>query len=359
MNLVINSKELLASIKKCRSIVTKSMFPQTETIQFTCLDGRLRLSATDTQNTIYVWLEVPDAKPCQSFCVDAYQLTDLLSSLPEQPVELKHKEHGVFVIKAQNGEYSCASEPGDIFNEPCDDLGTPHIILNEAFVAAVSSTMPYVSKDDLRMAMTGVYFDQNDSGLSLVATDAHMLAYSELDDKGDVKAIVPTKILNTILNVCKNGCEGSIQINQDKIRVVFEDIQLEGVLIDGKYPDYNAILPDQGSDIVVNRKDLLSSINRLSIFADDNSKAVVFNIGESLVLKSNDPDYGNSASEEISITNSNNVEIKIGFNSSFMAKVLKSIHTDDVIIEVISSNKAAYIKPIESEDFHLLMPLMI
>ena len=296
-------------------------------------------------------------------------MLDSLKALPEQPITIAVDEttNGI-EITTDNGKYKLSGEnSADFPKEPTadgvDEVKLASSILNKG----VSKTLFAVSNDELRPAMTGVFFQLDDNGITFVATDAHKLVkYNRNDVKGgNASFIVPKKALNLLKAVVPNNdTEVSVQFNKSNAFFSFDNIQLICRLIDAKYPDYNAVIPKENPNLLsVQKDDFYSSLRRTSIFSNKTTHQVVLKMaGAELTVSAQDLDFSNEASEKLACDYQGNT-MEIGFNAKFLLEMLGALDSSDINIELSTPNRAGIIRPTEKEDeedlLMLVMPVML
>lgn len=235
-------------------------------------------------------------------------------------------------------------------------------------MSGINKTLFAVSTDELRPAMTGVYFELSKKALRMVATDAHRLICFTRNDiicpKED-SFIVPRKPLTLLKSGLKND-ESVVKIsyNKNHFFVIQDDIQLSCRLIDARFPDYRVVIPiDNPYLLTVKKSDFQNALRRVSVFSNKSTSLVVLNIaGSELRLDAQDIDFSNEGNEvmECSYTGE---DLQIAFNGKFLVDVLNAPESDEIIFELASSTRAGIIKPVSTNEdeelLMLLMPLMI
>jgi len=234
---------------------------------------------------------------------------------------------------------------------------------------AIDKTLFAAGNDELRPVMSGVLFQLTSSGLTFVATDAHKLVrYTRKDAKTKKSAdlILPKKPLNLLKSLLTNSDEKiKFEYNDANAFFQFANIELVCRLIDGKYPNYDAVIPKENpNQLSIDRVSFLNSIKRISIFSNKTTHQVRLKIaGSELNLSAEDLDFANEATERLTCSYSGD-DIEIGFNSRFLVEMLNNLHTDNVILEMSAPNRAGILLPGESDNkdedlLMLVMPVML
>lgn len=369
MRFVVSSAQLLKNLQKISGVIsTNTVLPILEDFLFDINNGKLTITATDLDTTMSVSLGV-ESKENFKVAIPARILLDSLKALPEQPITIAVDEttNGI-EITTDNGKYKLSGEnsadfPKEPIAEGVDEVKLAASILNKG----VSKTLFAVSNDELRPAMTGVFFQLDDNGITFVATDAHKLVKFNRSDVvgGNATFIVPKKALNLLKAVVPNNdTEVSVQFNKSNAFFSFDNIQLICRLIDAKYPDYNAVIPKENPNLLsVIKDDFYSSLRRTSIFSNKTTHQVVLKMsGAELTVSAQDLDFSNEASEKLTCEYQGN-PMEIGFNAKFLIEMLASLESSDINIELSTPNRAGIIRPTEKDEnedlLMLVMPVML
>ena len=236
-----------------------------------------------------------------------------------------------------------------------------------ALVEAISKTIFATGNDELRPVMSGVYFQLDKDGTTFVATDAHKLVkYHRHDAKADKATtfIMPKKPLNLLKSLLVGKDEVDVEFNETNARFTFDETTLVCRLIDGKYPNYEAVIPKENPNkLTVNRAMLLNSVKRVSIFSSKTTHQVRLKItGSELQLSAEDLDFANEATERLTCQYDGE-DIEIGFNSVFLIEMLSNLNTEEVNLELSEPNRAGILKPVEMDEneeiLMLVMPVML
>lgn len=369
MKFSVSSSELLKRLQIAGGAIgTNPVLPILEDFLFTIDNGQLIIAATDLETSITTEIEVM-ADSDGSIAVPAKILLETLKALPQQPITFSVNEETLGIeITSAYGKYKLAGENGQDFPripEP-DDVDTielPGAVLTEG----INKTLFATSNDELRPAMSGVYFQVDFSKITFVATDAHKLVkYTFSDVSSDVSTsfIVPKKALNLLKNALPPSTEVKLEFNKANAFFTFDDTKLVCRLIDARYPDYNAVIPVENPNVLtIPRNDFQNSLKRIAIYANKTTNQVILNIADgSLTISAQDLDFSNEATEQLSCTYDGN-PLTIGFNAKFLVEMLSVLDTDDVKVEMSTSTRAGILLPVEEkaneEILMLVMPVML
>ena len=234
---------------------------------------------------------------------------------------------------------------------------------------AISKTLFAAGNDDLRPVMSGVFFQFSTQSLTFVATDAHKLVkYSRTDVTANETAefIMPKKPLNLLKGILSStDSEVVIEYNDANAKFTFDNVVLVCRLIDGKYPNYEAVIPKENPNkLTVDRSSFLNSVKRVSIFSSKTTHQIRLKMaGTELNISAEDLDFSNKADERLSCDYQGD-DMQIGFNSRFLSEMLSNLNSNEVLLELSLPNRAGILTPIdgtqEGEQITMLvMPVML
>ncbi len=218
--------------------------------------------------------------------------------------------------------------------------------------------------------MRGVFCEITPEHVSFVATDAHKLVrYRRHDIKTgkEAKMVLPPKPLNHMRSILPDDEEVKVtfEFSEKNARFRFDDTTIVSRLIDGRYPNYESVIPvDNPFKLLVDRKSLMGALRRVSIFGSRSTHLIRFKIsGQELLISAQDSDLASEAHERLTC-NYDGDDLEIGFNSRFMQEMLANLDTENIEIELSQPNRPGIIHPegnnYEGEDIlMLLMPLML
>jgi DNA polymerase-3 subunit beta len=297
-------------------------------------------------------------------------LLDILKSLPDQPLtfDVDGKTFGI-EITSDNGKYKLTGQNGDEFPKaPAMGASKALLIGADVLNRAISKTIFAAGNDDMRPIMSGVFFEIEPESVRFVATDAHKLVRMTRSDIGGESAafIVPRKPLNLLKGALSSlKSEVNMQYTENNAMFTFDNVTLMCRLIEGKYPNYEAVIPKENPfKLTIDRLDFLNSIKRVSIFANRSTNQVRLKLtGSEIQLSAEDLDFANEAHEQLACTFVGD-NMEIGFNSRFLQDMLNNLDANNVHVEMSAPNRAGIIteveKSFENEDILMLvMPVML
>ena len=370
MKFIVSSASLLKELQKLGGIINSTnTLPILDNFLFEVNKNNLIITASDLETTFSSIINV-DSELDSMVALPARLLLDTLKTFPEQPLTFLKTEKNTVEISANNGKYAVAYVGGEEFPKApqVNDSKTIQIKSNTLHTA-INSTLFASGNDDLRPVMSGVFFQFSSEALTFVATDAHKLVkYSRTDIKAEETAefIMPKKPLQ-LLKVILHGSENdlSIEYNDTNAQFRFGDSTLTCRLIDGKYPNYEAVIPKENpNQMQINRVNFLNSVKRVSIFSNKTTYQIRLKIaGTALQISAEDFDYSNSAEERIDCEYQGE-DIKIGFNSRFLIEMLNGLDCNNVKLSMSLPNRAGLLTPLDNTEegesiTMLVMPVML
>ncbi|TRZ76646.1 MAG: DNA polymerase III subunit beta [Chitinophagaceae bacterium] len=369
MKFIVSSSSLLKHLQQIAGVInTNTVLPILEDFLFEIEDKKLNIIATDLETVMRVQMDV-ESKSNGRVCIPAKILIDSLKNIADQPLTFNIDKNYAVEITSDNGKYKVMGENPDNFpKEPTADDTTGFKMRSTGLLTAINKTLFAVSGDDLRPAMTGVFFELSKDGVQFVATDAHRLVrYKRTDAKPTQNAsfIVPKKPLNLLKNALPDNEDViTVSFNSNHLFVDHGSTQLICRLIDARFPDYKVVIPaDNPYRLTVNKHDFQNALRRVNVFSNKSTNQVALNIaGNELQMAAQDIDFSFEGNERMSCEYKGE-DIQIAFNAKFLIEMLSAADTDDIFIELSTPTKAGLIKPSEqapNEDLLMLvMPLML
>lgn len=370
MNFIVSSSYLLKQLQVLGSVINNSnTLPILDNFLFELDNNALKVSASDLETTMTATLDI-ESKSIGSVAIQAKLLLEILKTFPEQPLTFTVEDNNTVEISSNSGKYALAFAPGDEFPKSIA-LEDPSVTLVPAEVlsTAINKTIFAAGNDDLRPVMSGVFFQFSPQSLIFVATDAHKLVkYTRTDVVASEVAefIMPKKPLNILKNILgTSNNEVKIEYNDSNATFSIENYILMCRLIDGKYPNYEAVIPKENPNkLMINRTQFLNSVRRVAIFANKTTHQIRLKIaGTELNISAEDIDYSNKADERLTCDYQGD-DIQIGFNSRFLSEMLTNLTSDEIQLEMSMPNRAGILTPIDGLDegetvTMLVMPVML
>ncbi|HEY8387222.1 MAG TPA: DNA polymerase III subunit beta, partial [Parasegetibacter sp.] len=356
MKFIVSSSALLKNLQQISGVInSNTVLPILEDFLFEVDKNKLNIVATDLETVMRISLDI-EAKDSGRVCIPAKILIDSLKNIPEQPLTFNIDDSFAVEITSDNGKYKVMGENPDNFpKEPVADETTSFTMTSRGLVTAISKTLFAVSTDDLRPAMTGVFFEMDKNGMQFVATDAHRLVRyrrTDVSSPASDSFIVPRKPLNILKSVLPD--------NQDEINISYSDshlfvkhgsTQMACRLIDARFPDYKVVIPtDNPYKLTVNKNDFQSALRRINVFSNKSTNQVALTIsGSELHLAAQDIDFSFEGNERMACQYDGE-DLQIAFNAKFLIEMLGAADSSEVTIELSTPTKAGIIKPTETDE---------
>ena len=370
MKFIVSSTYLQKQLQVLGGVINNSnTLPILDNFLFDLNQTKLIVSASDLESTMSTIIDV-DSDNKGQIAVPAKLLLDTLKTFPEQPLTFVVESNNTIEISSNHGKYALAYASADEFPKQIE-LREPNntLIPSNVLLTAINKTIFAAGNDDLRPVMSGVFFQFSNESLTFVATDAHKLVrYSRNDVKADQTAefIMPKKPLNILKGILSTTDQDvNIEYNDSNAKFSFGNTSIICRLIDGKYPNYEAVIPKENPNhLTINRNQFLNSVKRVSIFSNKTTHQIRLKIaGAELNISAEDIDYSNKAEERLTCDYQGD-DIQIGFNSRFLNEMLSNLESDEVQLEMSLPNRAGILTPVDGLEkgehiTMLVMPVML
>ncbi|MFM2047928.1 MAG: hypothetical protein RI955_474 [Bacteroidota bacterium] len=371
MKFIVSTTALLKQLQSISgALAGNKVLPILDSFLFDIQKSNLTLCSSDLETSMITSLEI-ECKDNIKVAIEGKQLIDVLKNLSEQPLTFNIDAENFSVeINSDNGIYKLNGEDGDNFPKvpKMNTDATPITMAGSTLAHIIGSTFFAIGTEELRPAMTGLFFQLNADGSSFVGTDAHKLVCikrSDITYKDSANFIVPRKSIGIVKNILPNDLT-PVSITYDKNNAYFDcgKIQLVCRLIDAKYPDYEAVIPTENpNQLFISKDDLLGALKRVCIFSNKTTNQVALKLkGSALHIEGQDLDFSNEANESLAC-NYNGADMEIGFNGKFLIDMLTAINADNIKLEMSTPSRAGIILPenqTENESLlMLIMPIML
>lgn len=372
MKFNVSSSKLYQQLQAvARVIAPKCSLEILENVLFTLEGNQLTLTASDNETTIRTSIDVEDAQGEGKVAVGAKLLLDTLKEFSEQPLAFTIDDNNYALnMNSTNGVYSFVGKNGNEYPimQVEQDMANSFEIAAAELMDAICRTVFCTADDDLRPVMNGIYFDMQENGLTLVATDAHRLVRYLRPNVHAATAsfILPKKPANLLKNVLAKESESMVKVTFGERNAIFEFGMTRVVCrkLEGRYPNYNAVIPQNNGNLVtVNRQDILNACRRVAVYASTGTSQIKLAISENRIkISAQDMDFSTSA-EEVLPCSYNGGSFAIGFKAPFLVEILNAIDTEEVLIKFADSARAGLFLPVNEDGnddlLLLLMPQLL
>ena len=373
MKFIVSSLKLLKNLQALSGVIgTKNTLPILDDFLFQLTENELKITTSDLDVTMTVSM-VPDmVEGTGEVTIPARLLLEIMKNFPDVPITINVDNNTLAVeLIAGEGRYKLAGHKSDEFPQlpVMSDTSVweiPADVLARGFEKTVFAT----GVDEIRPIMSGVYMEMTENYLTFVATDAHKLVrYRRMDVKSDVVAsfIMPKKPINQLKSILATMADEPVRIefNKTNASYVFGDYVLICRLLEGRYPNYEAVIPKANpNQLTIDRQTFLSAIRRVAVFSSKATHQVRFRItGQEILLTAEDVDFYNEAKERLACSYTGD-DMEIGFNSRFFQEMLGNFDSNEVKLEMSAPNRAGILIPVDNENeaedlLMLLMPVML
>ncbi len=372
MKFTISSSALLSLLSTTGKVVSnKNTLPILDYFLFDLKGKTLKVTASDLETTLVGSVEVDSVEREGVIAAPVKLMLDSLKEFSEQPLTIDANEDTwEITVSWKSGSLSIPGTSGlgyPALPELAEDKSEVMMDV-DMMIGGINKTIFATADDDLRPVMNGVYVNLTSGLVTFVATDAHKLVKhtAEAEISAEASFILPKKPANLLRGILLKE-EDAVKVAFDKKNVVFhlKNSTLVCRLIEGVYPNYNAVIPAANPNrVIVDRVEILNAIKRVAVCSNQSTNLVEFNIGDNTInLATKDLDFSYSAKERVSCAYEG-TPIVIGFKSTFLVEILSNIETPSVVVELADSTRAGVFKPLYDEPqsantLMLLMPMMI
>ncbi len=354
-----------------RVINSKNSLPILSDFIFAVNGTTLHLTASDGENTMCTSMEIIESDVNGTFAIGSHDLLEAVKGFSEQPItfEINSTDHIAKIIY-QNGQFSLPTEDTDEYPK-IQELNENAIVItiaNNLLAENINRSLFATAQDELRPVMNGIYFDLTPECLAIVASDGHKLVRNKIYAvKNDTPAsfILPKKPATLLKSqLGKDGDIVTITFDERNAEINYGDGTITCRLIEGRYPNYNSVIPQSNpNQITIDRLALLSALRRVQPFANDSSNLVRFRVENNILqLDAEDYDFAKTATEKMTCDYAGH-PMSIGFKGGSFIEVLNNFDCQDIIIQLADPSRAGLVLPSEQPDgqdvLMLMMPMLI
>lgn len=372
MRFTLSSSALTNKLVALSKVInSKNSLPILADFVFEIENNTLRLTASDSENTMKTSLELNESDSNGVFAIGNHDLIEAVKGISEQPITFDvNLQDNIAKISYLNGLFSLPIDSADEFPIAQEiSAGANVININSSVLAEnINRSLFATGQDEIRPVMNGIFFDLSPESLSIVATDGHKLVRNKiLNINNEVPAsfILPKKPANLLRSMLsKDGGDVTIKFDDRNAEINFGDGMIKCRLIEGRYPNYNSVIPQSNpNQLSVDRVALLSALRRVQPFANGSSNLIRFHIENGILqLDAEDYDFSKTATERMSCEY-NGMPMSIGFKGASFIEILSNIDSQDVIIQLADPSRAGVVIPSEQPEnqdvLMLMMPMLL
>ena len=372
MRFTVSSTALSSKLNALAKVInSKNSLPILADFLFDIQDNVLYLTASDSENVINTQMELTESDANGRFAINNHDLLEAIKGFSEQPITFDvYLQDNIAKISYQNGLFSLPVENADEYpqsqpiTEGINTIAMPSNVLADNINRSLFAT----AQDELRPVMNGIYFDLTPEHLAVVASDGHKLVRNKVftvQSEQPASFILPKKPAGLLKNLLqKDGGDVEIKFNERNAEINYGDGRLSCRLIEGRYPNYNSVIPQNNTNtLTVDRLALLAALRRVQPFANDSSNLIRFHVeGSTLQLDAEDFDFSKTATERM-ICDYNGQPMSIGFKGSAFIEILTNFDCEEVIIQLADPSRAGLVIPSEQPEgqdvLMLMMPMLL
>lgn len=354
-----------------RVINSKNALPILGDFVFDINGQTLSLTASDSENTMQTTVELTESDGDGRFAIGNHDLLEAVKGFSEQPITFDvDMNTRIAKITYQNGLFSLPTENADEYPtaQTVGDAATTIVISNQMLAENINRSIFATAQDELRPVMNGIYFDLTPDCLAVVASDGHKLVRNKIYTiKSDQPAafILPKKPASLLKNLLgKDGGDITIRFDERNAEINYGDGIILCRLIEGRYPNYNSVIPQNNpNELRVDRLGLLAALRRVQPFANDSSNLIRFHVENSILqLDAEDYDFSKTATERMTC-DYNGQPMSIGFKGSSFIEVLSNFDCAEIVIQLADPSRAGLVLPSEQPEnqdvLMLMMPMLL
>lgn len=368
MKFTVKRDDLLAPLQLVAGVVERRQtLPVLANILLVLTEENLSLTGTDLEVEIVGRLSVESVSDTGEITVPARKLVDICRSLPDASIlEFTLDEDQRLLVKSGRSRFTLSTLPANDFPATEVNEGDIQFSCAQSIIKRlIDRTAFAMAQQDVRYYLNGMLWEAENNSLRCVATDGHRLAMCsrEIDIQVPTKnqAILPRKGVIELSRLLKEE-DASVQVtlSSHHMRVETIDYTLTSKLVDGKFPDYERVLPKGGNNVVLgNREELKQAFGRTAILSNEKYRGVRLTLAEGLLtIVANNPEQ-EEAEEQVVIDYSGD-EIEIGFNVSYLQDVANVLNTENIKLTLSDANSSALVEEPESGDsVYVVMPMRL
>ena len=372
MKFTVSSSVLSTHLQTISRVINpKSPLPILDKFLFTLEGKRLTLTAADMESMMQTHIDLEEAEGTGSVALGSKLLLDTLKEFGDMPLSFNVEEGTLATtIKSDSGVYNLVAEDGAEYPKmrTLTDASNTLTISTEALNTGLNSTVFATADDENRPAMNGIFFDITMNDVTFVGSDAQKLSCLRTiaaRGESDCSFILPKKPTN-LLRAILSKVGGNLEIKFDSKNAVFsfDNYVMVCRLQEGKYPNYNSVIPQNNPyKVTVDRVSLMNSLRRISIFSNQALNLVKVELfPNKMTISAQDIDFSISATEDL-VCSYDGEPMRIGFKSSLLIEILSNLSCNEVVIELADPSKAGLVVPLEQNENEevrmLIMPLML
>ena len=366
MNVTSSRESLLRPLQAVIGVVERRQtMPILANVLLQAKDNRLSMTASDLEVELVAQTTVDEVKVPGEIAVPARKFLDICRALPDESTIRIKLDGDRMVVKSGRSRFVLSTLPATDFPVVEDINANLEITIGQSDLRhLLDKTHFSMAQQDVRYYLNGLLVEIGGGCVRAVATDGHRLAISEIDagNQSDAtqQVIIPRKGVLELQKLLGDDDEVTLSIGTNHVRAVVGQIRFTSKLIDGRFPDYDRVIPKpEGNLLVIGRDYLRSALQRAAILSNEKYRGVRLDLAaKSLRIQANNPDQ-EEAQDELEVDYSG-AEIEIGFNVNYLLDALAAVDTEDVEVGFVDSNSSCVIKcPGDVDSKFVVMPMRL
>lgn len=372
MKFIVSSIGLYSHLQAISRVInSKNSLPILDCFLMDLSECKISITASDSETTLTTSIEVNETEGYGRFAVSSKTILDALKEIPEQPLTFDvNMDSWEIQVKYLNGKFSLMGRNADEYPDTpaLRDEAVNVSIASNVLLAGINRSLFATADDELHPVLNGIFFDITTENITFAASDGYKLVRNKtFAARGEEKAafILPKKPAALLKNLLPKE-QGDIQISFDGRNAVItlENYVLTCRLIEGRYPNYNSVIPQNNPHkVTVDRQAFISALKRVSVFSSAASSLIKLHLENNTIkVSAQDIDFSTSAEETLMCQYEGN-PLSIGFKPTFLIDIMNNIATQEVIMELADPSRGGVMLPTEQEEnddiLMLLMPMML
>ena len=362
MKFIVHGGTLARSLSSIMGLISRNnTIPIVENFLFELNGKNLSITASDLETVANLSIELQDADSIgiNRVCIPGKELYTLVSQLTSFPLTIfVNEDFSIDIATDNGGKYNFKGiDPEDYPQMIQIEDKNEFTISSSTLVNGISKTLFATSSDEFRPQMAGVLLEFSNKGLTFVGTDSHKLvrfrntSYATDDEKAFILPKKTITLINKILSGINEDIEVKVENNVSNIAFYFQNYHFACRLIEGKYPQYDAAIPqDNPNKLIVEKNSLSDSVKRISIFTNPTTNQLRFEVSEKeIIIQAEDIDAQNKALEHIACSYEGE-PMTIGLNCKYLTEIINNIETENICFEMSRPDRPCIITPYEEEN---------
>ena len=366
MEIKIDRKELLSALTVGGSLAGRNkVLPILDNVKLRVKGNNLQIVSMDDKSAIQKRIDLMSCDVDGEFTVNASDLLKAVKALKDTEINLVYSEEKkTLVVEHLKGNISLSATSTEDFPtlKTSGENAVTFVVASELFFNWLNAAKSFVASDGIKPIMEGMYMDVKDERLSVCASDGTKLFTDSVESNctENVSVVIPSNVFSAIQSVINGTSECTIKVDTTHTTVAVEDAKICVRNIDGRYPNFRAVIPaSHNIEVEVNTSDLVDSISRTSICNGAAKIVRMVVLGNTMELNAEDMDFGKSAKETLPC-NLNGEGITIGFKHDAILASLSSVGSENVLLQMTDETRAIILKDVDAPNkIMLTMPCML